>query len=100
MPRSIVERRLVDISERLKRARAELAVTREQRAFLEDAVEEACLRAIVSGTPLAAAEAKEARRHAEAMAGHQGELERAEASLREEQNQLLERLAREPSGRP
>ncbi|MGH9023617.1 MAG: hypothetical protein ACRDV9_11050 [Acidimicrobiia bacterium] len=100
MPRSILERRLVDISERLKRARAELAVAREQLVFFEEEAGEARLRSIVSGTPLADAEAREARRHADAMAAHRADLEQTVTRLLEEQDQLLERLAREPSGRP
>jgi hypothetical protein len=36
MSQSILQRRLVDVSERLKRIRAELAVTEEQVLFLEE----------------------------------------------------------------
>jgi hypothetical protein len=35
MSQSILQRRLVDVSERLKRLRSELTVTQEQLAFLD-----------------------------------------------------------------
>ena len=41
MSRSILQRRLVDVSERLKRLRVELAVTEEQLVFLEEEAEDA-----------------------------------------------------------
>ncbi len=75
MSRSILQRRLLDVSERLKRVRAELAVAVEQQHFLEEESEEARLRALVSETPLGDAEAREARRHAEAMTRHRQTLE-------------------------
>ena len=74
MSRSILERRLVDVSERLKRLRAELAVTEEQLAFLEEEAEDARLRALVAETPLADVEARDARRHADALARHRDAL--------------------------
>ena len=52
MTRSLLQRRLVDASDRLKRLRAELAVTEEQLVFLEDEAEEARMRALVAETPL------------------------------------------------
>ena len=74
MSRSILQRRLVDVSDRLKRIRAELAVTEEQLVFLEDEAEDARLRALVAETPLADAEARDARRHADAIARHRDAL--------------------------
>ena len=68
MSQSLLQRRLIDVSDRLKRLRAELAVADEQCAFLEAEAEDARLRALVSETPLAEAEAHEARRHADAQA--------------------------------
>ena len=43
----------MDISERLKRLRADLAVTVEQLAFMEDDAEDKRLRSLVAETPLA-----------------------------------------------
>ncbi|MGH9000937.1 MAG: hypothetical protein ACRDY7_16275 [Acidimicrobiia bacterium] len=97
MSRSILQRRLVDVTERLKRLRAELAVAVEQEQFLEEECEDARLRALVSETPLADAEAREARRHAEAMTRHRQSLEVTLAELVGEQDSLLDRMAAELS---
>ncbi len=47
MNASMLQRRLVDVSERLKKLRAELTVTEEQLAFLEEEADDARLRALV-----------------------------------------------------
>jgi septal ring factor EnvC (AmiA/AmiB activator) len=100
MSRSILQRRLVDVTERLKRVRSELAVAVEQQQFLEEQAEESRLRALVSETPLADAEARECRRHAEAMARHRQTLESTQTELRGEQDALLDRMALELSSQP
>jgi hypothetical protein len=92
---SLLRRRLVDASERIKRMRAELAVTTEQLAFLEEEAEDARLRALVAETPLAEAEARDARRHADALARQRDALQGSVASLRREQDELLDRMASE-----
>ena len=99
MSRSIIERRLVDISERLKRLRADLAVTVEQLAFMEDDAEDKRLRSLVAETPLADVEAREARRHSDALASHRDDLERSIRELEREQDGLLDRMAAELSAR-
>lgn len=96
----MLQRRLVDVTERLKRVRQELSVAMEQQQFLEEECEEARLRALVSETPLAEADAREARRHAEAMARHRQALEAALAELIGEQDALLDRMANELSSQP
>jgi hypothetical protein len=95
MARSMLERRLIDVSDRLKRLRAELAVAEEQCAFLTAAADDARLRALVSETPIAEAEAHETRRHAEAQARHRDSLRRSIAELEREQDALLDRMATE-----
>lgn len=97
MGRSIIERRLVDISERLKRLRADLAVTVEQLVYMEDDAEDKRLRSLVAETPLADVEAREARRHSDALAGHRADLERSIRELEAEQDALLDRMAAELS---
>ena len=99
MAQSILQRRLVDVSERLKRLRAELAVTEEQLAFLEDEAEDARLRALVAETPLGDVEARDARRHADALARHRDALAASIAELEREQDALLDRMAAELSTR-
>jgi hypothetical protein len=100
MSRSILQRRLVDVTERLKRVRAELAVATEQLQFLEEQAEESRLRALVSETPLADAEARETRRHAEAMTRHRQSLQHTLSNLVGEQDALLDRMAHELSSQP
>ena len=68
MSRSLIERRLFEVAERLRALRAELAVADEQLAALAEAADDARLRALVSETPLAGREHTEAQRHADAMA--------------------------------
>ena len=100
MSRSILQRRLLDVAERLKRVRAELAVAVDQQRFLEEESEEARLRALVSETPLSDAEAREAQRHAEAMTRHRQALETTLTELLGEQDALLDRMANELSSQP
>jgi chromosome segregation ATPase len=97
MARSILQRRLVDASDRLKRLRAELSVTVEQLAFLEDEAEDARLRALIAETPLTDAEARDARRHADTLARHRDTLVVSIARLEREQNALLDQMSAELS---
>jgi hypothetical protein len=97
MSRSLLQRRLVDVSERLKRMRAELAVTEEQLRFFEEEAENVRLRALVAETPLADVEARDARRHADAQAGHADSLRRTVRELEQEQDSLLDRISAELS---
>ena len=89
------ERRLIDVSDRLKRLRAEFAVAEEQCAFLTAEADDARLRSLVSETPLAEAEAHEMRRHADAQARHRDTLRRSILELEREQDALLDRMANE-----
>jgi len=95
MTRTLLERRLIDVADRLKRLRADLGVAQEQLTFLEEEAEDARLRALVSETPLAEAEAREVRRHADALTRHRDSLRRAIAELEREQDALLDRMAAE-----
>ena len=85
------------MSERLKRLRTELAVTDEQVSFLEDEADEARLRALVAETPLGDVEARDARRHADALAHHRDLLAGSISELEREQDALLDRMAAELS---
>jgi len=97
MTRTILQRRLVDVSERLKRLRAELAVTNEQVSFLDGEAEEFRLRALMSETPLADAEARDARQQADTMARYRDTLIVQIGRLQREQDELLDRMAAELS---
>jgi hypothetical protein len=92
MSRALIERRLTEVHRRLQRARGELAVVDEQLAALAEAADDARLRALVSETPLANAELREAQRHADAMARSRSAVLESIAELERAQDQLLDRL--------
>jgi hypothetical protein len=95
MTRSLLQRRLIDVNDRLKRLRSERSVVAEQLAFFEEEAEDKRLRALVSETPLAEAEAREVRRHADALGRQRDALQRAITDLEREQDALLDRMAAE-----
>jgi hypothetical protein len=90
--RSLIERRLRDVSERLKAVARDLAVADEQLAHLADEAEDARLRALVSETPVAQHEHHEAQRHADAMRRHRDDLAAEVRLLESNQDDLLDRL--------
>jgi hypothetical protein len=92
MSRSLIERRLFDIAQRLRSARDELAVVDEQLAALNDAAEDLRVRSLVSETPLAHREYSEAQRHADVLARSQHSLVVSIETMRANQDQLLDRL--------
>ena len=92
MSRWLVEKRLSQAAERLKVLRAELKVVDEQLLFLNEAADEARLRALVSETPLADQEHREAQKHAEAMTRHRASLASSILELERAQDELLDRL--------
>ena len=100
MPRTLLQRRLIDVSDRLKRLRAELAVADEQCSFLEAEAEDARLRSLVSETPIADAEAREVRRHADAQERQRDTLRRAVREMEAEQDALLDRMAADLDATP
>lgn len=87
-----MERKLSESAERLRQLRAELGVVDEQLAFLADAADDARLRAMVSETPMADKEHREAQKHADAMARHRGQVLTQIAELERAQDELLDRL--------
>lgn len=95
----MLQRRLIDVSERLNKTRTELKVSEEQVLHFQSEADDARLRAIVSETPLAAREERDARRHADTLARHRDELRRAIAELEAERDALLDRMSAELSGR-
>ena len=99
MSRASIERRLLDLSERIKKTNTELGVAEDQLAFLDEAAEDARLRAIVAETPLEVAAANDAQRHADALRRQRDALHRTLGQLRTEQDELLDRLTAEPATR-
>ncbi len=92
MTRGMLERRLSDVAIQLKELRRELAVTDEQLAQLADEADDARLRSLVSETPIAEREHREAARHAEAMGRHRTDVLGSIQRLEQQQDDLLDRL--------
>jgi chromosome segregation ATPase len=92
MARSLVERRLIEVGDRLKALRKDLAVADEQLAALAAEADDSRLRSLVSETPIAEREHREAQRHADAMERHRREVSAEIARLEASQDELLDRL--------
>ena len=92
MARRLVERRLIDVGDRLKRLRNELAVANEQLLHFADEADNARLRALVSETPVSDREFRDAERHAELMRRSRDEMLAEIATLEKNQDELLDQL--------
>ncbi len=90
--RNLLERRLSELSSQLRELRRELVLVDEQFTSLADEADDARLRSLVSETPLAEREHREASRHAEAMGRHRSEVVGDIARLEQQQDDLLDRL--------
>ncbi len=92
MVQNRAERRLAELADRLKRLRADLEVAEEQCLHFEDLADDARLRALVSETPAAERQHRDAARQAETMARHRARLREEIDSLEEQQDELLDRF--------
>ena len=90
----IVERRLTGVSGRLRALREELRVIDEQLLHLSDEADDSRIRSLVSETPLAGHEFREANRHAEAMRSRRQDVVDTIAKLEHRQDELLDQLSR------
>ncbi len=92
MAKRMIERRLVDTGDRLKKLRAELAVADEQCSHFDTEADDARLRAMVSETPLSEREFRDAQRHADAMRRHREDLDGEIGQLERQLDELLDKL--------
>lgn len=92
MGKWLVERRLSQVSVRLKSLRSELAVIDEQMVHLGDDADDQAIRALVSETAGASYEARDARRHVDAHAKHRAKVIEEIASLELRQDELLDSM--------
>lgn len=90
-----MERRLREVGDRLRQLRDELAVADEHLVHLDGDADDARLRALVSETPVAEREHREAARHAESMRTHRSSVAAEIARLEGTQDELLDRLLAE-----
>lgn len=91
MSKSMLERRLAETGARLKQMRAEVTVVDEQLAHFAHEADDARLRALVSETPIADREHRDAARHAETMRRHRETVLAEIAELERAQDELLDR---------
>jgi len=88
-----VERRLRLVGRRLGSLREELAIADEQLAHFSDLTDDSRLRSLVSETPVADEDHRQAERTSAAMARHRAELVERIARLEAEQDELLDRMS-------
>ncbi len=93
MARPVIERRLTEVGESLKRLRSDLAVADEQLAYLSADAEDARVRALMSETAQASGAHRDAERHARAMERHRDDLVAAIVRLEATQDDLLDRMS-------
>ena len=92
MRKVLVERRLTDVASRLHALREELRVIDEQFAQLSDEADDTRLRSLVSETPLADREFRDAQRHADAMNRRRVDVVETIERLEVRQDELLDAL--------
>jgi hypothetical protein len=88
----LIERRLSDISARLRTARNELRVLDEQLAFVADEADDLRIRALVAETPLASSDHTDGQRHVDALRRARADLAGRIADLVRRPDELLDRL--------
>ncbi len=76
----------------MKSLRAELAIIDEQLSHLGNDADDQAIRALVSETPGASFEARDAQRHVEAMRKHRAHVVEEIAGLERKQDELLDRM--------
>ncbi|MEO6159224.1 MAG: hypothetical protein ABIQ39_16540 [Ilumatobacteraceae bacterium] len=92
MGRRLIERRLRQVSTRLRDLRDELRIIDEQLVQLTEEADDMGIRSLVAETSGAGIEYREARGHADAMAKHRAYVQSSIAELEVKQDQLLDAL--------
>jgi hypothetical protein len=87
-----LERSLAQLRERLARCREDLRIVEEQILFQQDVVDEAETRMVVSETPLADREYRDARDDLGRLERQRDRVTAEMAELRREQDRLLDRM--------
>ncbi len=92
MSRDRIERRLRGVGQQLNALRTDLRVCEEQLEQVSEEADECRLRALVSETPLAEREYREAQRHADRLKRHRDEIAARIVRLEADQDALLDRF--------
>ena len=93
MSRDRIERRLRGVGQQLNALRTDLHVCDEQLLQISDEADECRLRALVSETPIAEREYREAQRHADRLRQHRDEIAARITRLEADQDALLDRFS-------
>ena len=93
MSRDRIERRLRGVGRQLSALRGDLRVCEEQLAQFSEEADESRLRALVSETPIAEREYREAQRHADRLRQHRDEIAARITRLEADQDALLDRFS-------
>ncbi|MEY4819699.1 MAG: hypothetical protein RL200_411 [Actinomycetota bacterium] len=88
----LIEKRLRRNSENLKQLQIELTLLDEQLAALSDDANDKEMRSLVSETPLALHEFRDAQKHVDALQEQRNHLVRAIAEQKQNQDDLLDKL--------
>jgi chromosome segregation ATPase len=89
----LVERRLTDVSARLRTARTELTVLDEQLAVVTDEADDLRIRSLTSETPQASEDHTMGQRHVDALQRARADLTRRISDLERRRDDLLDRLS-------
>ncbi len=92
MGQRFLHRRLAQASSRLRELGEELRVVEDQLSHLMDDADDLSMRALVSETPAANFEYRDARKHADAMKKHRDDIVREMADLEVRINEYLDRM--------
>ncbi len=98
MARSLVERRLVDLADRLKRLRDDLRVADEQLMQLRDEADDARLRSLVSETSVAAKEHRQAAKQLEKLENLRQDVAADIAKHEAKSDELLDQMMERRNG--
>lgn len=93
MSRDRIERRLRGVGRQLSVLRGDLRVCDEQLLQVIEEADECRLRALVSETPLAEREYRQAQRHADRLQQHRDEIAARITRLEADQDALLDRFS-------
>ena len=96
MGHRLIQRRLSQVSARMRELTEELRVVQDQMIQIVEEADEKSLRALVSETPSAAFEYREAKKHSDVIQRHHQQIVAELADLERRMNSLLDRL-KEPS---
>lgn len=96
MGHRLLQRRLSQVSARMRELTEELRVVQDQMVQVVDEADEKSLRALVSETPSAAFEYREAKKHSDVIQRHHQQIVAELADLERRMNSLLDRM-KEPS---